>query len=530
MEKSLAQIPVQFANGFKKLPAARKLGLVVLAGVSVAAFILMLSWTGRQEMGLLFSNLAAEDASKIVNELKDRKIPYSIGDNGGSVFVPEDNVYELRMEFASQGMPGGGGVGFEIFDDTKLGMTEFVQNVNFQRALQGELARTIGGFNEVERCRVHVVMPKESLFLEREEPASASVVLKLVSGRVLSRQQTQGIVHLVSSSVPGLNPQDVTVVDSSGQILAGSRGRSHDDLVSSEKLEYIDKYERNLEGRLASMLDGVLGRDRAIVRVSCSFDFSKVETTEEVFSPENQVARSEQLLRSTTMKGRPAAENDDAEENEEVEEEETGRVMAPAYTRNDRIVNYEIGRVTSRTVSPVGRLERISVAVVVDGIAKEAEGRGRKKEIEIVPRSPEELIQLENLVKKAVNFDPSRGDQVEIASIPFEQRGFEGQFDQESGSTFWDIIGKFSGLFRYLVFGVFLVLTFMIVIRPIVRWLTGAGRGEMEFISHLPKTVGEIEQEYGGSNALPYREKVVQMVKGDSEATLQVLRKWMETS
>jgi flagellar M-ring protein FliF len=428
-------------------------------------------------------------------------------------------------------MPGGGGVGFEIFDDTKLGMTEFVQNVNFQRALQGELGRTISGFNEVERCRVHVVMPKESLFLDQEEPASASVVLKLVSGRVLSKQQTQGIVHLVSSSVPGLNPQDVTVVDSSGQILAGSRGRSHEELASSEKLEYIDKYERNLEGRLTSMLDGVLGRDRAIVRVSCSFDFSKVETTEEIFSPENQVARSEQLLRSSTMKERPAAAaNDDEEENGEVEEENTGRVVAPAYTRNDRIVNYEIGRVTSRTISPVGRLEKISVAVVVDGIAGEAEGVGRKKEIEIVPRSSEELIQLENLVKKAVNFDPSRGDQVEIASIPFEQRGFEEQFDQESGSTFWDIIGKFSGLFRYLVFGVFLVLTFMIVIRPIVRWLTGAGRGEMEFISHLPKTVGEIEQEYGGSQALPYREKVLQMVKGDSEATLQVLRKWMESS
>jgi flagellar M-ring protein FliF len=528
MEKTLTQLPVQFVSGFNKLPAGRKIGLIVLAAAAVAAFILMLSWTGKQEMGILYSNLEQGDAAEIVAGLKERKIPYRIGGNGNTVFVPEKSVYELRMEFASQGRPSGGSVGFEIFDDTKLGMTEFVQNVNFQRALQGELSRTISGFHEVERCRVHIVMPKKSLFLSQEEAARASVVLKLVSGRVLSGQQTQGIVHLVSSSVPGLIPQNVTVVDSGGQILAGNRGKSEQDLVNTEQLEYMDRYERNLENRITSMLDRVLGPDRVIARVSCAFDFSKVEMTEEKFSPENQVARSEQLLQSTTLKNRPAGiPNQAPEEGEEGED----KVMLPTFTRNDRIVNYEIGRTTSRTVAPVGQLERLSVAVVVDGVPKPVEGRRGKSEPEIVPRSPEELLQLENLVKKAVNFNSDRGDQVEIASIPFEQRGLDGEFETDSGTTFLDIVEKFGGILRYVVFGVFLVLTFVMVVRPVVRWVTGGGRGGMEFISHLPKTVGEIEQEYGmPTGALPYREKALQMVQGDSESSLRVIRKWIESS
>ena len=535
MDKTLSQLPLQIANGFMKLPAGRKVGLILLVGFSVTAFIMMLSWTGRQEMGVLYSGLVPGDAAEIVSELRDRKIPYSLGGNGTAVLVPMASVYELRMDFASKGVPSGGGVGFEIFDETKLGMTEFVQNVNFQRALQGELSRTITGFNEVERCRVHIVMPKKSLFLSQEEPARASVVLQLASGRVLSNHQTQGIVHLVSSSVPGLSPQNVTVVDSRGQILAGSKGKSPQDLINSEQLEYMDKYERNLETRITSMLDRVLGSDRAIVRVSCAFDFSKVEMTEEKFSPENQVARSEQVLQSTTLKDRPAGNNGNPEAAEGAEpengEKEAGNLMVPTHTRNDRIVNYEIGRITSRTVSPVGQLQRLSIAVVVDGVTKPVEGRRGRSEPEIVPRSAEELMQLENLVKSAVNFNADRGDQVEIASIPFENRSLEGQFDQDAGTTFWDMVGKFGGLLRYLVFGVFLVLTFLFVVRPVVRLLTGAGRGEMEFISHLPKTVGEIEQEYGiGGKALPYKDKVMQMIQGDSEATLKVLRQWIGNS
>ncbi len=215
-----------------------------------------------------------EEAGEIITYLKAQKIPYRISENGTGILVPHDKVYESRLALASQGLPQGGGVGFEVFDNTKIGMTEFVQNVNYQRALQGELSRTINRIAEVESSRVHIVMPEKSLFIEQEEPATASVVVKLRRGQWLNQEQVKGIVHLVSSSVSRLKPDNVTVVDTSGKMLAGFSDRTEVTRLSSDQLEYQANLERNLETRIKSMLEKALGRGKAIVRLSCSLDFT----------------------------------------------------------------------------------------------------------------------------------------------------------------------------------------------------------------------------------------------------------------
>ncbi|MGD8468140.1 MAG: flagellar basal-body MS-ring/collar protein FliF, partial [Desulfobacterales bacterium] len=195
------QIISQLQTFFNSISLAKRIALLTLAVGSVAAFVFLLNWTGKPEFLPLYSHLDANDAGVIVSRLKEQKIPYRLTANGSTILIPQELIYETRMNLASEGLPQGGSMGFELFDNTKLGMTEFAQNVNYQRALQGELVRSINGFEEVDSCRVHIVMPEKSLFVEEEESASASVVLKLHHGKWLSQPQVQGIVHLVSSSV-----------------------------------------------------------------------------------------------------------------------------------------------------------------------------------------------------------------------------------------------------------------------------------------------------------------------------------------
>ena len=244
--------------------------------------------SGRPDYQILFSGLSAEDSGAMITQLKAKKIPYRISSDGGAILIPKEIVYETRMELASQGLPQGGGVGFEIFDNSKLGMTEFVQNVNYQRAIQGELSRTINRFEEIESSRVHLVMPPKSLFVENEEPARASVVIKLRSGKTLSADQIQGIIHLISASVSGLKPENVTIVDSLGNQIGVQKQKNDSDSIRTDQMAYQEKVERTLENRVKTMLEKALGPNKAIVRLSSNMDFKKQERTEERYYPDNR--------------------------------------------------------------------------------------------------------------------------------------------------------------------------------------------------------------------------------------------------
>lgn len=543
METPLNRTAGQVISLWKGLSRARKIVLILCVLGTAVGLTSLIFWTGQPDYTLLYPNLSTEDASDITRRLKEQKIPYQIASGGSAVLVPKEYLYETRMELAAQGLPQGGGVGFEVFDRTKLGMTEFVQNVNFQRALQGELVRTINGFNEVESARVHLVMPARSLFLEREEPASASVVLKLRSGRVLSREQIAGIIHLVSSSVSGLNPENVTIVDTHGRMLSKPRDGSGLGQMSLEQLELQEKVERGVEDRVRTMLEGVLGAGKAIVRASCYMDFTQMERSSERFLPENQVVRSEQVLNVGAKAdqgptGVPGMASNSLDPSRgDVGEEDSqgqGRDLTPVSGRHQRTVNYEIGKEVSRFIDPASKVSRMSVAVVVDGhyrtVAKEpVEGEPPLEEIQYMPRPESEMEKLRELVMSAISFDEARGDRVSVVNIPFESGS--GLEDVEvAGEKGWlSRVSDSSYLIKQAFLAVFILLTFLFGVRPIIKWLVRGQSGEGEVVLQLPRTVAEMEQEYGSEpKLLAYRDRAMEFITKDRDASLSVMRQWLK--
>ena len=530
-----SEIIAQISALFKNISPAKKMTLLTLAAGTVLGFIFLMLWTGKPDFQLLYSNLDSEDAGAILAELKDQKVPYQIASNGRSILIPSERIYESRLELASRGLPQGSGVGFEIFDNSKLGMTEFVQNVNYQRATQGELCRTINGFAEVESSRVHIVMPPKSLFIEEEKPATASVVLKLRRGKRLNNDQVQGIVHLVSSSVSGLNPENVTVVDNNGRMLAGFKPSSTVGQVSSDQLEFQAKLEKSYQDRIKTMLETALGPGKAIVRVSCSMDFKRQEKTEETYQTDNKVVRSEQLFNetsnvgTTTPMGVPGVVSNLAEGRTQP----TTNSQTPSFQKQDRTVNYEIGKVTSHTIEPVGQLSKVSVAVIVDGTYKSVKGAKGQEEWEYSPRTPEEMAKFEGIVKRAVNFDIKRGDEIEVVNIPFETARLPLGEDQEelSQGGWLSILKGYGSFVKYGFLVIFILLSFLFVVRPLVQWLTSSSFGDGDILNQLPKTVGELEKEYGeGMKSLPFKNKALQMITTDKEGSAEVLRNWLKES
>jgi len=529
---------------FKNLSAGRMIALSCLVGATIAGIVWMVIWSSTPDFNLLYSNLSLEDAGEIVMKLKEQKVPYQIDTDGRAVLIPKEKIYETRLILANEGLPQGSGVGFEIFDSTSLGMTEFVQNVNYQRALQGELSRTINGFNEIESSRVHIVMPSESLFVEDEDPPSASVALKLRKGHRLNENQIQGIVHLISASISHMEPENVTIVDNEGKMLAGSEEKSSlTQHLSSNQLEYQEKVEQSLEKRIDSMLEKILGPGKAIARITCALDFKRQEKTEELYDPDGRVVRSEQIMNTVSNKseamamGIPGvASNMPGEDttttipgedtNTNIPDDQKSNI--PEYQKQDKTVNYEIGKVTSHTIESIGRIERISVAVVVDGTHEFNTGEDTESGWKYTPRSQEELTKIEDIVKRAVNFDAERGDEIEVRNIPFEvNKSIEDQ--EETVEPGWiSKLQQYSEYLRYAFLAVFLLLSFFFVVRPLVRWLTGTPAGGGEMLKQLPMTVEEIERGYGeGTYSLPFRDKAKNMLLGEDEASLTTAKEWL---
>lgn len=266
-------------------------GVVLL---SILFFSMLIVVANKTDYRPLFANLTSEDAGEIIKKLKEQKVPYQIAGDGKAILVPSDKVYDLRLSMASDGLPQGGGVGFEIFDRKNFGVTEFVQKLNYQRALQGELSRTISQLAGVEQARVHLALPEKTIFKDSEKPPTASVILKMKSNRQLRENEVQGISHLVASAIEGMDPDQVTVLDSRGKILSKGGSSDSGNKMTSTMLEMQRNYEKNLEERLQSLLDKAVGSGKSVARVTAAFDFKQVEKFEEKYDPESPVVRSEQ--------------------------------------------------------------------------------------------------------------------------------------------------------------------------------------------------------------------------------------------
>ncbi len=398
-------------------PGKRLLGIgfVVIALIAVGAIAVL---GGTPHMAPLMTNLSPEDISAITARLSASQVPYSLADGGTAILVPDERVMEQRLALAGDGLPRGGGVGFELFDESKLGRTRFEERLSYQRALEGELRRTIRQINGVRDARVHLGLPERSLFRERDDKPRASVTLSLAPGRRLTDENVQAIVHLTASSVEGLAADAVTVVDTTGAVLASADG-TH--AQSGRQLEHQRGIESELERRATTMLERTVGPGGASVHVSAELDYSTAETTSETYDPDGVVLRSEQTTDETRGSatagaiGVAGSRSNLAGTTSGSDQTPAAGAVGNAGGRHAQTRNYEVSKTVSHEVSASGKLVRLSVAVLVD--AKREKGEGGA--VNVTPRSREELDRFSELVKSAVGFDGRRGDRIEVQSAPF---------------------------------------------------------------------------------------------------------------
>lgn len=522
-------MPERILTGYGALSPVRQVLLLLIVSGALAGVVAGFLWSREPDMQVLFSNLTQEDAGAIVAKLREQKVPF-IAEGAGTILVPTDKVHELRLNLAGQSLPQGGGVGFEIFDRTMIGMTDFVQKLNYRRALQGELARTIGQLAEVERARVHLSVPERSLFADHREKPRASVVLTFRRGKTLASGQIQGIAHLVASSVEGLQPQEVTVVDAHGQVLTKPTG----DTVSQQtgaQLDAKQALEKDLETRVQSMLERVVGAGKAVVRVSSVLDLRQVERTEEAYDPNVQVVRSENRQQEKATSSSASGDGGVAGVGANVPGNAAPSSEGSSSnnsTRTNATVNYEINKTISRVVEPVGTIKRLTAAVMVDGSYEVKEGgdKDKKPERKYVPRGDEEMKKLEELVKNAIGYSEERGDQVQVLNVAFDATAVEVGEAGPAEPLPNPMIGQYV---KYGVFVVLAMLVFLVVIRPLMRMLAESPSGSRQLAlpagSALPATVGQLEASLAPAQ-IP--SGLFETARGNPQATAMVVKKWLK--
>lgn len=402
---------------FNKLSMQQRMMLVGIFAISLLLLGFVVFVFNEPTYTTLYSNLASEDASKVIEELTSQKIPYKIEDSGTTIKVPKEKVYEVRFSMASKGIPNSGIVGYEIFDKNTMGMSEFMQKLNFKRALEGEIARTIMQQSGIEGARVHIVFPEKSIFKEDKKEPTASVVLKLASSSQISQNNIIAITNLVASSVEGLAPAKVTVLDTQGRLLSRENDDNSFTAASGKQYEIKSSVESYLAQKAQSLLDNVLGYGNSVVKVNVDLNFKQVDKTMESFDPNSQVAVSEQTMKT----------------------ENTGLTMSDsnAIFSENTTTNYEISKTIERVIEGAGNIQRVTVAAVINGVAKQVKN-GEATETVIEPRSREQLQKLEQIVRQAVGIDNSRQDQISLVSIPFETN-FVDETPVEEESTLTNI-------------------------------------------------------------------------------------------
>ncbi len=411
------QVRAQFIDFARRLSLTQKLALGGVVVGAIAGIFTLVTVVNRPTYGTLFSNLAPADAAKIVEKLQEKKILYQLEDNGKTVLVPKDMIYDVRLSLAAEGLPQSSIIGYEIFDRTNLGVSDFVQKINYRRALEGEIARTILQLEEVEGARVHIVVPEKALFKEDEKATTASIILKLKSGKNLRKESIQGVVHLIASSVEGLDPGNITIVDSRGTMLSDSEKPNSLSAKTSSQYEMQQKVENYLAQKAQNMLEGVVGPGNARVQVTAELDFRQVERTLEQYDPDKTVVRNEQVT----------------------EEKNVLKDSVQPSTRSSIVTNYEVNKTLERVIENVGGIRRLSVAAIVNGTRVDVVKDGQQSS-EYRPRKPEEVDQLNEIVKRAVGFDPKRNDEVSVVNLPFGTEDTDGFVFKDSPGTDWKTV------------------------------------------------------------------------------------------
>ncbi|OUL99236.1 flagellar basal-body MS-ring/collar protein FliF [Variovorax sp. JS1663] len=478
----------------ERLRAQPKLPLIVGGAALVAAAAAFMLWSRAPDYKVLYTNVSDRDGGAIIASLTQMNVPYKFAEGGSAILIAGDKVPEVRLKLASQGLPKGGGVGFELLDNQKFGTSQFAEQVNYQRGLEGELARSIESIGTVESARVHLALPKPSLFVREQKKPSASVVLALHRGRSIDEGQVSAIVHMISSSVPELDPKSVTVVDQRGNLLsaanAGARG------LDVSQLKYAQEIEQGYIRRIEAILQPILGTSNVRAQVAADIDFSVVERTEEKFAPnqdpQKAAVRSQQSSESSQQGGTPpggvpgalsnqppatpsapitaprpanapnATPNAAAPQGAVTTASTASTAPAgPSSLRKDTTTNYELDRSIRHVQQAAGGVKRLSVAVVVNHLAG-PDGKPRAL-------TPAELEQVRNLAKEAMGYSQERGDSLNVVNSAFAR---DGQDEQKADVPFWKDrdnieLARSAGL--YLLLALLALFAWFAVLRPLLR-------------------------------------------------------------
>ncbi len=409
----LTQLRAQFAAFWNKQSKAQRLALVAMVAMALVLIPIFLMWASTPSYAVAFSGLSEADAGQIVEKLEAENIPYQLR-GSGTILVPSEKVYEVRLKMARQGLPQGGSVGFELFSGNTLGMTEFTQRVNYQQALEGELERTIGSLNAVEAVRVHIVTPEKTLLASEQPPATASVTVKERPGQHLDAAQVQAITHLVASSVEGLSPENVVVVDVNGNLLASGAAQGQEEsqaeMDSRRTAELMAA--REVQAKVQKLLDTALGPNKSVVQASVTLDWTERETTTQSYDPNRTAVRSSQNVMETytttnaTPGGIPGAVANLPPAGSGVSLEN----QALVYTRTEQTVNYEVTQIQSYEKEKPGKIQRLSLSVLVDGVS-----------------DPAQLDTLKAVIAAAAGIDSARGDTLAVESLAFDRTYYETQ-------------------------------------------------------------------------------------------------------
>jgi len=487
-----ATLPAGGAALVEKLKANPRLPMMLGGAALVAAIAVGVMWSRQPDYKVLYSNLSERDGGAVIQSLQQMNVPYKFAEGGGAVMVPSEKVHETRLRLASQGLPKSGTTGMELMDNQKFGISQFAEQVNYQRGLEGELARSIESIAAVQSARVHLAIPKPTLFVRERQKPTASVVLQLYPGRAIDEGQVAAITHLVSSSVPELTPKSISIVDQHGNLLSGNSDRSMD----ATQLKYVQQVEQSYVKRVESILAPILGKDNVHAQVTADVDFSSVEHTDESFKPNQDptraAIRSQQTSESSQQGAspvggvpgalsnqppaaavapvttpqpprQPGQPNPPAQANQATQ---TAEKTGPSSNRRDATTNYELDRSVRHVQQAPGGVKRLSVAVVVNYRAKtDAKGKPITEAL-----SAKELAQIENLTKEAMGFSADRGDSLNVVNSPFTAEN-----NKEPELPLWkqpqmiDLAKTGVGYLLLALLGVFLWFK---VARPVLRKYT----------------------------------------------------------
>jgi len=451
---------VSFLRG---LGASRLMAMVAVTIALIGFFAFVIMRVTTPQMTTLFTDLSLEDSSAVIKDLERQGIPFEIRNDGAIIMVPKDKVTRLRMKLAEGGLPKGGGVGYEIFDKSDaLGTTSFVQNINHLRALEGELARTIRAIDRVQAARVHLVLPERPLFAREAPEPSASIVVRVRGS--LEPQQIRAIRHLVASAVNGLKPQRVSIIDETGQLLADGANGANDNAIYDERR---NAFEKHLRSEIETIVSSVVGAGRARVQLSADFDYNKITQTSDKFDPEGRVLRSSQTREESSATAENNGQVTVGNELPGAQNPNNAPVARDQSKKTEETNNYEISRTTKTEVTEAGRVNRISVAVLVDG----SYAKNEKGEMVYQDRSKEQLDRIAALVRSAIGFDQKRGDQVEVVNLRFAEAPIVASLAEPSG-----LLGMLQftkdDVMYVIELGVMMLLGLVVlfmVIRPLVK-------------------------------------------------------------